>query len=222
MLDLGCGTGQLAIPLAARAASVIAVDPDGEMLAEGRKLADARALRVDWRHGSSFQLAELNLPSLDLVTLGASFHWMDRDALLRELDGLVQPAGGVVVVSGGAPVGGRPPDWQAVVDEVRVRYLGPRRRAGSGTYEHPAERHEEVLRRSLFSKVETRCWQRTLHRSLDQVVGLQFSYSFSSPAQLGRHRHAYEADLRAALTAAFPLGDFVEEVRTEALIAVRS
>ena len=37
VLDLGCGTGQLSVPLAARAGRVIGMDPEPDMLAQARK-----------------------------------------------------------------------------------------------------------------------------------------------------------------------------------------
>lgn len=153
--------------------------------------------------------------------LGAAFHWMDRDQVLRDLDQLIAPGGAVVLASGGAPGDVDPAPWLAVIAEVRTRYLGPDRRAGSGTYAHPKERHQEVLARSPFSHVETARWDRTLTRTLDEVVGLQFSYSYSSPAQLGPDKDAFEADLREALTAFSPEGRFDELIRTEAIIATR-
>lgn len=50
-VDLGCGTGTLALLLACRAATVIGVDPDPEMLAVARS-KDLEG-RVDWRLGYS-------------------------------------------------------------------------------------------------------------------------------------------------------------------------
>src|SRR5450759_5199406 len=40
---------------------------------------------------------------------------------------------------------------------------------------------------------------RSNSRTLDEVVGLQYSYSYSSPAQLGDRKDAFNRDLRAAL-----------------------
>lgn len=224
VLDLGCGTGQLAIPLAPYVAQVIAVDPEPTMLDEGRHLAAQRGLEsIDWHHGDSHHLDELRLPTLDLVVLGSSFHWTDRDALLSTLDTLVADHGAVVVISGGAPEQQISPAWEKTVTAVRVQYLGLSRRAGSGTYTHPEERHAEVLARSPFSDIDTLDWSWQLARDLDSIVGLQFSYSFSSPAQFGDEatRTRFEHDLREALTAQFPDGDFIETIRTEALIATR-
>ncbi|WP_250853622.1 hypothetical protein [Streptomyces rhizosphaericus] len=50
---------------------------------------------------------------------------------------------------------------------------------------------------------------------------MQFSYSLSSPAQLGDRKDAFERDLRQALTGFNPEDRFDELVRTEAIIATR-
>ena len=224
VLDLGCGTGQIALPLAAHVARVYAVDPEPSMLTEGRRLAEERGIgNIDWIVGHSYKLTELDLPVLNLVTMGAAFHWMDRDTVLSELDRRIAPGGGVVVVSGGAPASQEPPPWADTITKVRTRYLGAARRAGSGTYTHPDEDHAGVLRRSAFSQVETREWDWTLDRDLDSLVGLQFSYSFSAPAQFGdeQQRAGFERDLRAALAAQNLSGVFREQIQTCALIAIR-
>ncbi len=222
MLDLGCGTGQVALPLAPLVSRVIAVDPEPTMLEEGAKLAaEAGIDNVDWRRGDSTMIADLSLPALDLATMGASFHWMDRDQVLRDLDALITADGAVVVVSGGAPGDSKPPDWAQTVIDIRTRYLGAERRAGSGTYTHPEERHAAVLRRSAFNQVETATWTWEIERTLDDVIGLQFSYSFSAPALLGDRKPAFEQDLRNALTRTHPDGRFLELVRTEAITARR-
>jgi len=224
VLDLGSGTGQIALPLAAHVAQVYAVDPEPSMLTEGRQLAEERGIgNIDWIVGHSYKLTELDLPVLNLVTMGAAFHWMDRDTVLSELDRRIAPDGGVVVVSGGAPASQEPPPWVDTITKVRTRYLGAARRAGSGIYTHPDEDHADVMRRSAFSQLETREWDWTLDRDLDSLVGLQFSYSFSAPAQFQdeRQRADFERDLRVALAGQVPSGVFREQIRTQALIATR-
>lgn len=221
-LDLGCGAGQVALRLAPLVGHVIAVDPEPTMLSEAAALGAARGVsNVEWVHGDSTQLQELDLPELDLVTMGASFHWMDRDQVLRDLDARTTLGAAVVVVSGGAPGSQEPPAWAQVISDIRARYLGTERRAGSTTYSHPAERHAELLHRSAFSEVETSEWTWRIERTLDQVIGLQFSYSFSAPALLGDRMADFETDLRAALNDAHPSGVFLEDIRTESLLATR-
>lgn len=224
VLDLGCGTGQIALPLAPHDSRVVAVDPEASMLTEGQRLAKERDIHnIDWVVGDSYRLDALDLPELTVVTMGAAFHWIDRDAVLRDLDRFVLPGGAVVVASGGPPDTQAPPPWDDTIAEIRTKYLGAARRAGSGTYRHPEERHADVLRRSPFSEVDTVEWAWTLERDLDSVVGLQFSFSFSAPAQFedDDQRTAFELDLRDALSAQFPSGVFSEQIHTEALIATR-
>jgi len=223
VLDLGTGTGVLALPLAELVANVIAVDPETGMLDQGRQLAAERGItNIDWRVGDSTTLAAMDLPPLHLTVMGAAFHWMDRDQVLRDLDQLVLPGGGVVLASGGAKHETiTPPPWVDIVTEIRSNYLGSERRAGSGTYTHPKERHQDVLARSPFSQVEVTHWDRVHTRTLDEVIGYQFSLSYSSPAQLGDNKDGFERDLRQALGEAQPDGRFEELIRTEAIIGTR-
>lgn len=222
-LDLGCGTGELARPLAPLVGATIAVDPQPEMLAWGRlRAAEEGRDGIAWRVGDSTSLGSLGLPELDLVTMGASFHWMDRDAVLGLLDGLVAPGGAVVVVGGGNPSEAAPaPPWAAAVAEVRERFLGPERRAGGGTYEHPADDHATVLARSPFSVLESATWTRTVERDVASAIGLQLSYSFSAPALLGDRLVAFVDELATALLDLDPGGRFEEQQTTEAILARR-
>src|ERR1700761_6562026 len=87
VLDLGCGTGQLAVPLARAGCRVWAVDPDPEMIAAGVGLEpDDVAGKIDWVTARAEELRAADLPVIRACTLGASFHWMDRDYVLRFLD----------------------------------------------------------------------------------------------------------------------------------------
>ncbi|WP_020418225.1 class I SAM-dependent methyltransferase [Amycolatopsis sp. ATCC 39116] len=45
VLDLGCGTGQLTVPMAARAGAVIGMDPSPDMLAHARGGASSTTRR---------------------------------------------------------------------------------------------------------------------------------------------------------------------------------
>ncbi len=93
MLDLGCGPGLLSAAFAPFADQVVAVDPEPEMLAAVAKLAIPNLQSV---RGSSFDLGPA-LGRFRLVTMGRSFHWMDRADTLRRLDALLKPSGAVAL-----------------------------------------------------------------------------------------------------------------------------
>ncbi|MFD8912766.1 class I SAM-dependent methyltransferase [Streptomyces sp. NPDC059575] len=221
-LDLGSGPGILALQLAPLLGQVIAVDPEKGMLEEGRRLAAERGItNIDWREGDSTTLPTMSIGPVLLTVMGAAYHWTDREQVPRDLDHIIEPGGAIVLASGGAPGDLSPAPWREVVDRVRTRYLGPERRAGKGTYSHPKERHQDVLARSPFSQIETDRWDYTLTRTVDEVIGWVFSLSYSSPAQLGNKKAAFEEELRKALLGFAPSGRFDETIRTEAVIATR-
>ncbi|MCX4740845.1 class I SAM-dependent methyltransferase [Streptomyces antibioticus] len=221
-LDLGAGPGIIALDLAPHVGEVIAVEPEKGMLEEGHRLAAEHDItNIAWREGDSTTLPAMDVGPVLLTLMGASYHWMDRERVAQDLDRIIEPGGAIVLASGGAPGDLEPAPWRKVVDDVRTRYLGPQRRAGSGTYTHPKERHQDVLARSPFSHVDTTRWDHTLTRTVDEVIGWVFSLSYSSPAQLGDQKDAFEQDLRAALLAFASADRFDEVIRTEAIIATR-
>jgi SAM-dependent methyltransferase len=226
VVDLGCGTGQLAIPLASRGIPVQGIDPSVEMLCEAlREEERADALGVRWTRGSDASIGDLHLPATRLVTMGASFHWMDRDGVLRALDRHVDAAGGIAVVSADVSVwreaSAEPPSWSAVAREVITEMLGAARRAGAGTYEHPPERHEAILERSPFSQVEVHRFEKQHAMTVDDIVGLQLSTSYASPRQLGDRLDSFRAELARRLTELEASGVFETTTRTEVLVATR-
>ncbi|MFE4973463.1 class I SAM-dependent methyltransferase [Kitasatospora sp. NPDC056651] len=217
-LDLGSGPGTLALPLSRLVARVVAVDPEPGMLREGRAIAERRNVdNIQWRQGDSSDLRALGLPPLDLCVMGRSFHWMSREQVLADLDGLVNPRGGVVLVATEPSETG----WSRAVDEVRDRYRTLPGGAGDGSRPEQGESNREILRRSPFPRVTAGHWTYRVDRTLDEVIGLQFSHSAFTPARLGRRRDAFERDLRAALAGFGPDGRFEQTVRTEALTARR-
>ena len=80
VLDIGCGTGALARPLAPMVDSVEAVDFSPEMVAAGRSLPGGDEARIRWAvsRGEEYALR----PPYALVVAGQSLHWMDTELLL--------------------------------------------------------------------------------------------------------------------------------------------
>jgi SAM-dependent methyltransferase len=222
VLDIGCGTGQLAIPLARYAHAVLAIDPVPGMLAQGRLAAEAAGVTgISWLAGTAGDVPGLAsrgaAPSL--ASFAASFHWTEREAVLTDLDRLLVPSGAVVVLNDVLEAADEP-DWDRAIAAVRDRYL-PAQPPLPGARGPMAVGHREVLGRSAFSVVERLEWAWSRQLTVDQVTGLQLSYSFSTPALLDAATADFCRDVRAAVLDLHPDGLVTEPFRVEVLIARR-
>lgn len=218
VLDLGCGPGTLAIPLARYAGTVIGIDPNGEMIAAAKRQSAGFTPAIDWRVGSSQDLVS-SLAPLDLVVMGRSFHWMDRSATLARLDKLVAPHGAIALLNTESVpcLAGR---WRDIWDALRAEYGRPDefdafRRSPDW------EPHEAVLLRSPFSRLEKFAVVEMRTASIDDLVSRALSQSSTTPEALGERRAAFETALRSGLLAICPDGRFTEILESVALLARR-
>jgi SAM-dependent methyltransferase len=219
VLDLGCGPGTVSIPLAGYAGTVIGIDPSEEMIAAAARLSADLGVAVDWRLGSSRDL-DPGLAPLDLVVMGRSFHWMDRDMTLSRLDDLVAPRGAVALLNtDGLPCpAGR---WQEVFDAVRAEYGRP---DDFDTFRKSPqwEPHEAVLLRSPFARLEKFSIVEQRTSSIGDLISRALSQSSTTPEALGERRAAFETALRDGLLAVCPDGRFTEIMESAALLARRA
>lgn len=219
VLDLGCGPGSLAIPLARFCGTMIGIDADPNMIAAAKQRAEQLGANIDWRVGSSFDLGD-DLAPLDLVTIARAFHWMDREATLQRLDRLIAPGGAIALVNTELHACPERP-WHAAFEEQRKahgRFDDFYRWRKSEAWEE----HFSVLLRSPFAQVERISVFERRQPSLQEVLARALSFSANSPSALGEEgRAAYEAAMRAALLAVSPDGHFPEIVESIALIARR-
>ncbi|MBS7544493.1 class I SAM-dependent methyltransferase [Ancylobacter oerskovii] len=218
LLDLGCGPGPLAIGFARLGLDVTGMDPEPSMLEAARADAAAAGLALRLVEGSSYDLSPA-LGRFRAVTMGRAFHWMDRAATLRALDALVEP-GGAVVLMGDRRVDCRP-DWHAALDRLAERHA-PQRYADRKRRQQPDWMpHEAVLVASPFGHVERIGRILPRERDVEDVVGLAYSRSLTSPAALGAAQPAFERDLRDELAHLAPDGRFHDVIEISAVLAFR-
>ncbi|MEU7144151.1 class I SAM-dependent methyltransferase [Nocardia sp. NPDC046473] len=224
LLDLGCGTGQLAIPLAAHVAEAVGMDPEPEMLVEAARRAQAaETTNVHWEQGGSTDLSG-ELGQFRMVTMGRSFHWMDREQVLDALDVMVERNGVIVLANDSCLV--RPTTaWQQSVEDIQRRYLPPELtpadplpgRLNRAVDHHP---HEQVLARSPFSQVNRLVYEFDRPWTTEQVIGYLYSTSLRLRRLLGNRRSEFEHEVTETLQAIEPDG-LIEPVKLEVLTATR-
>jgi SAM-dependent methyltransferase len=220
VMDLGCGPGLLAIPLAREGLDVTAVDPEPAMLEAAAGAACEAGVAITLREGSSFSLPEDQAP-YRLVTMGRAFHWMDGANTLAALAPCVLPDGALAFFDDDHPHTAENA-WRFALRDLANKYgrtqsphIVEAQRAGFRS-------HHSLLLDSPFDRLEGLSQFIRREISADEVVGLAFSLSTLSPEKLGDRAGAFEAELRSALGEISAEGRFVEIAELTALVARRS
>jgi len=225
VLDLGCGTGNVAIPLAQRGLKVYAVDPDPEMREVGQSRAEADRVSISWMAGSDATLTMLGLPPLRLCTMGLSFHWMDRPVVLATLDTLIEPGGGIACISRSDGFFSHLHEgWGRAVKEVLTDMLGDawdysgrlQKKLGN-----EKDRHEDVFARSPFLSTEIVEFSVRETFTVDEIIGHQLSTSYIDPVLIGERNAEFRDRLTTRLLALEPSGTFTSESVVQLIVARR-
>ncbi len=129
VVDLGCGTGQLALPIAERVRAVTGVDPEPDMPRHARRAASERGVtNVNWMIGAGTDMPALNAllgdQAVGAVTIGQALHWMSHEELFRALIPLTRPGGGVAVVANGTPLWLQDTAWSQALRGCLERWWG--------------------------------------------------------------------------------------------------
>ena len=219
VLDLGCGPGNLAIPLAQAGMAVTALDPEPQMLEAAQAMAASAGLKIAFARRGSGDLTATDGP-FRLVVIGRAFHWMDRAATLDMLDRIVTPDGGVALFHDAHP----PLDenaWYNVFGKLSEKYGRARmahvKERGAGGH----RRYEPFLFASAFSRIDGLSVIIRQPLSEDAVIGRAFSTSVCARDALGARAGDFERELRAALRELSPDGRFTEVAELVAVLARR-
>ncbi|MET7666087.1 methyltransferase domain-containing protein [Streptomyces sp. NPDC005373] len=180
VLDLGCGTGQLAVPLASRVGSVIGMDPEPDML----RLARDTAARYDVRNATWVLGADSDVPalselmgqrSLAMAVIGQALHWMDHGELFRALLPLIRPGGGIAVVANGTPLWLQDAEWSRSLRACLEDYFGTKLEASCGTGASDRLRYGRALEAAGFEGVREIVIEYSDELSFDQLIGGVYS-----------------------------------------------
>ncbi len=100
VLDLGCGFGSLTVALAARGASVLAIDPNGSRMHVGRSVTEAWGLDARFAQGRMEDLPEMS-DGFDIAVANNSLCYViadrDRSKALKAALAALEPGGHLVI-----------------------------------------------------------------------------------------------------------------------------
>jgi ubiquinone/menaquinone biosynthesis C-methylase UbiE len=216
LLDLACGTGQLAFALRREFGEVWAVDQEPDMVELVRTKAAAMGAGHIRAVVSSAESLDAGPDYFELAVIGNAFHRLDRDAVAGRVLGWLEPGGHLALCWSSSPWTEAGTDWQRalvdVIDSWRAR-LGVEERVPKGW---DADRRERADVRALaeagFEVVGRQEFSREQRWSLLELAGLVRSTSFLSALVLGEQGDAFDAELAAALRPHAESGIYVETV----------
>jgi SAM-dependent methyltransferase len=204
LLDLACGPGRIAIPMAPFFSRVLAVDIEAEMIATGKHEAGARGIgNIVWRVERAEDL-RIRPHSIELVTVGEAFHRLDQIRVLARVVNWLEPHGALATL-GAEPLWRGEEPWKRLLVEVVNRWTGqalgePNNSAWGGPGDALREAGLEV---DEHEHAVDWVWPS------DSIVGFMFSTSIASRRVLGDKADRFEADLRRVLLDCEPNDRFV-------------
>ncbi|MDR2063168.1 MAG: class I SAM-dependent methyltransferase [Candidatus Nomurabacteria bacterium] len=222
VLDLGCGTGEIALRLAKYVKKVLAWDPDVEML----KLAEQKARKHHVKNVIFEQKSSDDLPSLSekvkVVAMGRSFHWMDGEKTLAEIKKRLAGEGGVAIVyerhglhvysSAFVEPNATTARRNQTVSRVAKKYLGEERKAGKNKFRKVEKSFQEMLNKTGFLEIIEEEITEQYRRSIENTIGFVFSTSWGSPQLFGGKVEAFKKELSEELSKINPDGTFDEKI----------
>ena len=102
VLDVGCGPGKIARRLVEHVDGVDAVDFSQEMIRIGKSLANGDHPNLRWINGP-VETVPL-YPPYNMITAGASIHWMEWEVVFPRFKELLTTDGYLVIIDGDRPI----------------------------------------------------------------------------------------------------------------------
>jgi len=208
LLDVGSGPGILTLRLAELFETVVGLDPDPDMLVQGRiAAADAGLTNITWVEATAEALPEAAPGPFRVVTFGQSFHRMDELLVAHAVYEVLEPGGWIVLIAHsveGRPVPantGHPPIPHDEMRELVTRYLGSTNRNGQGVAPFRDHQWQDILAQTRFG-TSREVWApgiADLLRDTDSVVSGYLSMSWSAPHLYGDRLDNFVADARRLL-----------------------
>ena len=218
LLDLACGTGQLAFPLAPWFAEIWAVDQEPDMLDMVRAKAATAGPDGARIQTGLFAAEELRAEpgSFELVVIGNAFHRLRRGRVARRAYDWLPPGRCLALCWSSMPWGGQQ-EWQRAFDTVLEHWKAELGAASRIPARWDQARRElpdaELLFEYGFDMAGRYEFAAEHSWTVPELAGVVRSTSFLPPSALAEHGADFDADLEAALGPYAASGRLTETVQ---------
>ncbi|MEV0237841.1 methyltransferase domain-containing protein [Nonomuraea sp. NPDC050786] len=185
VLDVGCGTGKVAVALAGRGLSVLGVEADERMA----QVARGHGIEVEVARFETWNDAERRF---DLIACGDAWHWIDPELGIAKAARVLRPGGVIAWFWTSCEVD------EPVAEAFDAVYSAHAPEVAR-IWRHPSGHHRDLLAGSdAFSAIEERTYPSQRALTTDEWIGLVATVS--DHLRLGNERlTALLRELRVAL-----------------------
>jgi ubiquinone/menaquinone biosynthesis C-methylase UbiE len=220
LLDLGCGTGHLTIPLSKYFSKTVAVDPAPDMLECAKKIAaENGCVNIEFLEGYAEDLPS-SFATFDLISIANAFHWMKEDVVVPWILQHLNPNGALLLIgSYKSFFEDAKTAWHKALVEATERWFGEQKSKVIGNYNNYKESWEQLLQKYVFSEIknykvaETRLW------NINSILGYLSSISFIPSVEADERIKLFKNELRESLLKLNNDGEFFENHEISVLIA---
>jgi len=201
ILDLGCGTGEVALGLLGRVDRIDAVDPSEAMLRVARARVGGNHPSLSWIRASAE--AFVSRGPYSLVVAAESLHWMEWEVVLPKIADALQ-GGAFLALALGRSLPDAP--WQAELEPLIARY-------STNTEYRPYDLVAELTRRGLFREAGRHTTRPVEFRqpSDDYVESFHTRSAFSRESMSRASAAEFDGALRELVSRHCPAGVVVGE-----------
>ena len=212
VLEIGCGTGQLTMPLIEHGAALTAVELGPRLAAIAAAKTGAEVLVAD------FDTWDGPRARFDLVVSATAFHWLDPDTRLARIAHLLRPGGALATIATYHVLGGSEAYFAQAQREIYPRWYPtadprePRPRADDIRYDRDLERG------GLFGRITFR--RHTWDADYTSAEYVDLLRTYSSTLDLApRTRHGFLHDIATLIDTRYG-GRITKRYLTELRVAV--
>ena len=188
VLDVGCGTGNVARPLATYVERVDAIDLSLPMLSRARTLPGGDSPKIRWLQGRA---EEVSLePPYALVTAGESLHWMEWGVVLPRFARLLTLHGVLAIVH----FVDQPVPWREGYHQIERRFT-----TNPGYV--PIDMIAELEKDRLFQQLgERKTAQVSVRQTVEDYIAAQHGRSnLSLESMTAEQAVQFDAEMQALL-----------------------
>jgi ubiquinone/menaquinone biosynthesis C-methylase UbiE len=223
VLDLGCGTGQVAAVLSSRVRGVVAIDPEPDMLSGLRARLTTEhienVLPVLASDGDLPAVSQLFGARFGAVTVANALHWMDMDRVFGQVRRLLRPGGALVIISQGPPMWLADTSWARDLRAYLGEWAGSPLTGTCGTDREAAEDRRVRMGAHGFSRVELVEHSYENEIDLTYIAGHLYSAMPHAMVPVDR-RPAFQSGLQQALREHLAEGTLIERIDATALMGL--